>query len=219
MIYRIRGPVECDQFADDTALISIHDQRATALRNLQESVGRTSLWLQEWRLLVNIAKTQATEISRRTLPYPEPQITLGDMLSTSISRKYLGIMLSVNLNWNDHVTTVIRKATRLIAIMRKLRNSLTKNALTTFYKQYIRPVLEYASTTWCNLTQTQSGRLERCQQRAARLIIGMSLFQHICHSELLSSAKLASLSSRRKLAPALLGHQLDYKNTRLTSSR
>ena len=91
-------------------------------------------------------------------------ITLGDItLSTPISRKYLGIKLSANLTWNDHVTTVIKKATRLIAIMRKLRNSLTKkNALTTFYKLYFRPILEYASTTWCNLTQTHSGRLERC---------------------------------------------------------
>ena len=75
--YAIEGPVECDQFADDTALISIHDQGATALRNLKESVDRTSLWLQEWRLLVNIAKTHVMEISRRTMPYPEPQITLG----------------------------------------------------------------------------------------------------------------------------------------------
>ena len=105
------------------------------------------------------------------------------------------------------MTTVIKKSTRLIAIMRRLRNSLTKNALTTFYKLYIWPISEYASTTWCNLTQTQSGRLERCQRR-----IGMSLFQHIRHGELLSSAKLVSLSSRRKLALALLGHQLYYKN-------
>ena len=157
--YAIQEPVECDPFADDTALISIHDQRATALRNLQESVDRSSLWLQEWRLLVNIAKTLVMEISRRTLPYPEPQITLGDTtLSTSISRKYLGIMLSANLTWNDHVTTVISKATPLIAKMKKLRNSLTKKAITTFCKLYIRPILEYASTPWCNLTQLDAVR-------------------------------------------------------------
>ena len=64
LLYAIQGPVECDQFADDTALIFIHDQRATALRNLQESADRTSLLLQEWRLLVNIAKTHVMEISR-----------------------------------------------------------------------------------------------------------------------------------------------------------
>ena len=140
-------------------------------------------------------------------------MTLGDItLSISFSRKYLGIMQSANFTWNDHVTTVIKKATRLIATMRKLRDSLTKNALTTIYKLYIRPILEDASTTWCNLTQTQSYRLERCQRRAARLIVGMNLFQHICNGELLSSVKLASLSSLRKLALALLGHQLYYKN-------
>ena len=50
-------------------------------------------------------------------------------------------MLSADLNWNDHVTTVIRKATRLIAIMRKLRNSLTKKranyVLQTIYQANI----------------------------------------------------------------------------------
>ena len=97
-----------------------------------------------------------------------------------------------------------------MAIMIKLRSSLTKKRAMS-YKLYVRPILEYAFLTWCSLTQTQSSRLERCQWCAAKFIIGINLFQHICHGELLSSAKLASLSSRRKLAQALLGHQLYYK--------
>ena len=46
----VQGDVECDQFADDTTLLSIYMNRATAVVEMQLGVNSTSRWLTEWRL-------------------------------------------------------------------------------------------------------------------------------------------------------------------------
>ena len=43
----VQGDVECDQFADDTALLSIHMDHATAVAEMQLGVNSTSRWLTE----------------------------------------------------------------------------------------------------------------------------------------------------------------------------
>ena len=60
--------VECNQFADDTCLISTHKHPATSVSNLQNSVTCTEQWLRDWRLAVNVEKTMVMEVYRRCLP-------------------------------------------------------------------------------------------------------------------------------------------------------
>ena len=64
----VQGDVECDQFADDTALLSIHMNRATEVAEMQLGVKSTPRGLTEWRLQINASKTYVMEITRSTLP-------------------------------------------------------------------------------------------------------------------------------------------------------
>ena len=80
--------------------------------------------------------------------------------------------------------------------------------LKAIYICYIRPILEYASVTWSNLTRSEADQLERFQRRAARLILGIPLFKRVDHSLLLTAANLPTLESRRACALAVLGQQL-----------
>ena len=97
--------------------------------------------------------------------------------------------------------------------MRRLRSHLSSAALRTFYLQYVRPTIEYSDVAWSSLTKTQSDRLERLQRRAARITLGLSLYNsQIKHSELLGKVKWPTLSSRRSLHLATLGHKLYTKS-------
>ena len=59
------------------------------------------------------------------------------------------------------MTTVIKKATQLIATMRKLRNSLTKkNPITAFYKLYIR-IDKVEQSHFCESNCSAAARLNR----------------------------------------------------------
>ena len=204
----VTAPVQTNQFADDTALQSsalIHTQAAA---QLQESVNSTGVWLRAWHLRANLAKTKTMEIHRRKIPFSTNISLYGEKLATTDNHKHLGIIFSADLRWTKHVDAIIMKTSRLLGVLRRIHRSLTRHALSTFYLIYIRPILEYADIAWSNLPTTQSDRLERTQRKAARIILGLSLYEPTSHSRLLSSLNWPTLSSRRKLHLAQLGYAL-----------
>ena len=156
----VEAGVECDQFADDTALLSIHSNRDAAVANMQLGVNDTTRWLDDWRLQVNVLKTYAMEITRSTLPHPKPHILLGgSRLEVTSRQKHLGLDITATLSWKEHIASILQKAARVLGVLRRLRRSLSQAALRTIYICYIRPILEYASVTWSNLTRSEADQL------------------------------------------------------------
>lgn len=197
----------CDQFADDTSMSTIAPTCTAAVAGLQVSIDETSGWLADWRLLVN-KKSIVMEVTRRTLPSTY-EITLDNHRLTKATRhKHLGVQISADLRWTAHVEYVLAKASRQLGVLRRLRSSLTRPALCLFYKVYTRPILEYASVSWCSLSATLCDRLERFQRRVAKIILRRPLFEHSDHDELLRKIGWSSLSSRRQLKLAVLGRRL-----------
>ena len=58
--------------------------------------------------------------------------------------------------------------------MRKLKFKLDRKALETIYLVYIRPILEYGDVIWDNLTQYEKNELEKIQNEATRIAIGVT---------------------------------------------
>ena len=68
--------------------------------------------------------------------------------------KLLGVHLSYNLTWNEHVTHIVKKGSmRLYAIHALNKCRLTDRQLILVYCSITRSVLEYASPAWAGLTQ------------------------------------------------------------------
>ena len=136
----VEAGVECDQFADDTALLSILSNRDAAVANMQLGVNDTTRWLDDWRLQVNVLKTYAMEITRSTLPHPKPHILLGgSCLEVTSKQKHLGLVITATLSWKEHIASILQKAARVLGVLRRLRRSLSQAALRTIYICYIRP--------------------------------------------------------------------------------
>ena len=152
------------------------------------------------------------ETSRRALSTPLSIELVQDALTKMQSHRYLGVIFSHNLRWNNHVVYILTKATRLLSALRRLRSSLDQESLPHMYLTYIRPILEYACTAWDNLGTTQVDRLERFQRRAAKIILRRPLFVPSNHDELLATIGWPSLASRRKYFQAALGHRMATGN-------
>lgn len=198
----------CDQFADDTSMSTVAPTCTAAEAGLQTSLDESCAWLADWRLLVNKEKTIVMEVTRRTLPSTY-EITLDNHSLTKATRhKHLGVQISADLRWTAQVEYVLAKASRQLGVLRRLRSSLTRPALCLFYKVYIRPILEYASISWCSLSATLSERLERFQRRVAKHILRRPMFESCDHDELLREIGWSSLSSRRQVKLAVLGRRL-----------
>ena len=202
----------CDQFADDTALTAVAPTPTDAEEHLQLAVIESAAWLNLWKLIINTKKTVVMETTRRPLPW-QFTITLNEVpLSQVTSHKHLGITISSDLRWTAHVDSILAKASRLLGVLRRLRSSLSRDALCQFYIAYIRPILEYASIAWSNLTSTLATRLERLQRRAAKIILRRPLFCPSNHDEILAEIGWPTLSSRRTFHLAIFGYRLSVKN-------
>ena len=87
-----------------------------------------------------------------------------------MSTKALGVILHENLSWVKHVGKIHKKVAAGIGLLRRIRDFTSLDILIKIYKSLIQPHFEYASAVWDNLDVTLCQKLQKLQNRAARII-------------------------------------------------
>ena len=88
---------------------------------------------------------------------------------------FLGVTLDTRLTWKPHLEAVEAKATRKLAIMKKLAGTTwgaNSDILKQVYTGAVRPVVEYASTIWDTASKTNKSKLDTVQNMGLRIILG-----------------------------------------------
>jgi len=93
-----------------------------------------------------------------------------DLLSTVSSHTYLGITVSSDLKWHEHISNICLKATRTLNFVRRNTYCCSQEAKNLAYLSLVRPNLEHAATAWDPYTAKDIQQLERVQRRAARFV-------------------------------------------------
>jgi hypothetical protein len=93
--------------------------------------------------------------------------------------KHLGITLSADCKWSNHINTIITKTSKQVAVLRKLKFKVSRNFLETMYLIFIRSLLEYAGEVWDNCTLADSERLEKIQLEAAFIVTSLTSYASI----------------------------------------
>ena len=89
------------------------------------------------------------------------------------SDKHLGIFLSSDGTWHEHINYITAKAWIRINVMRNLKFLLDRRSLVEIiYISFIRPRLEYADVFWNNCMRYEVNALEKIQLEAARIVTG-----------------------------------------------
>ena len=151
-------------------------------------------------LKFNAGKCRMMLITRkRANSLPPPQIVLdGIELKRVHSYKYLGITITSNLSWTQHIIDCCNKTRRLIGLMyRQFHQYSSPATLTKLYCSFICPHLEYASIVWNPGLKGEVNALENVQKFALRMCTKQ---WSSSYDELLSSTNLPSLKDRRTQA-------------------
>ena len=117
---------------------------------------------------------QAQEVvfSRKSHILAHPPVLFKNVPVKKCSiQKHLGIHLDEKLNFNHHVKEKITKANKGIGVIKKLSNTLPRDALLTIYKSFVRPHLDYGDIIY-DQPQNESfcNKLENIQYNAALAI-------------------------------------------------
>ena len=95
----------------------------------------------------------------------------GTILKVVTSMKGLGLKVTKDLKWSDHVRYVTAKAHRMIGfIKRNCPEIINKKVLKLFYTSMVRSHLCHASEVWAPQTPMLIIEVEKVQRRASLFI-------------------------------------------------
>jgi hypothetical protein len=171
----INSVKNCDinLFADDTCLIKHGKNRNEIANNLNSDLVNIHKWAQKWLVKFSPTKTESLIISKKQNLDNHPPLYLdGHVILEAKHHKHLGIILSQDLSWNEHISNIISSCAKLVNVLRYLSFKLDKKTLETIYTSFIRPKIEYANIIYGNATKSQLKRLTNLEFEILRLIAG-----------------------------------------------
>ena len=180
-------------FADDTTVLEIVPPSKQSA--LQQAIDFISTWSQDNRLQLNPSKCKELHSCFKSSPPAHSAVELDGFVFERVnSAKVLGITISDDFKWNDHIFNITSKAAKRLYLLRQLKRAgICASDLVLFYCSTIRSVLEYACQVFhFGLPSYLSEELERIQKRALRTI-----FPHASYNSALKEAGIPSLYDRR----------------------
>ena len=144
-----------------------------------------------------MAKTELMIIGSRqrlNTQCDEVDIRIDDEMIKRVDRiKSLGLTI---LSWSNHVDEICRKVSSAIGAFKRIRHFISANTALQIYNALILPHFDYCSPVWDCLRGQSSDKLQKLQNRAARVITKLPF--HTSSNLLLDTLKWAKLSLRRK---------------------
>ena len=117
-----------------------------------------------------------------------------ELFNVSENFKLLGVVISSDLKWHEHVNFLSKKCNSRLWLLRRLTKlGAPQNILIDLYNKQIRSILEYAVPVWSpGLNNSDKVELERIEKTAFSII-----FCDKNYEKTLMTHKLQSLEERR----------------------
>ena len=192
----------CSIFADDTKVWN----RITCLEDaeyLQEDLHCLQEWTRVWRLNFNPTKCHVLHIGKNDQNY---LYHLNNyLLPVVTSEKDLGVQISHDLKSADNVAHQVKKANKMLGMIRRTFSYIDEHSFILLYKTYIRPHIEYCQQACYPYLSKDTDMLEKVQRRATKLVQSI---EHLSYPERLQKLKSYSLADRRLRADMITVHKI-----------
>ena len=122
----------------------------------------------------------------------------------------LGAMIDNELNFNQHIDDMSKKATNLLNLYRRNLHMCSREAKNSAYNMIVRPHLEYASTCWNAYIKRNIDKLEAVQRRAARFVLNLCDYHPTADlsGNIQKTLQWDSLQQRRAVADLCMFYEL-----------
>ena len=125
------------------------------------SVAEVFNWALANRLPLNGKKNKVLTVKEKRLSTKinnNPEITCNGSLLTNVMKvKLLGLEIDEELSFSEHITTVCKKVTQRIGLLKKIMNYLPLKRRFLYYKALIWLVINYASILWTDCDKEALG--------------------------------------------------------------
>ena len=157
-------------FADDALLYGIISNEVDCNR-LQADLLELEHWQDRWQMKFNPSKCKIICISTKKSPPLKKYVFCGSELDQIDSVSYLGVTLTNNLKWSQHVSSVSGKASKVLGLIKRNFWNCPRSVKEIAYTTLVRPKLEYGCEAWDPHFKKDISSLERVQRKAARFCL------------------------------------------------
>lgn len=176
-------------FADDTKIFA---NPLIDYDRLQDDLNTIVNWSKKWLINLNASKCTVLHVGSRN---PRLSYKLGDsQLKETKVQTDLGVKITEDLKWEEHIASITKKAKSLIYLIRKAFGVITPEMMLQIHKTFIRPILEYAFQVWSPYFVKDIELLERVQRSFTKI---PRLLKRRSYEERLEVLKLTTLKDRR----------------------
>jgi ribonuclease P/MRP protein subunit RPP40 len=183
-------------FADDTKVfkvIACDEDR----RELQSDLSALQEWSDTWLLKFHPDKCEVLTIGKDEQPaYPYYLESGGNRhpLNHVEYEKDLGITVSTNLDFDQHISEKVNKGNSMMGLIRRTFQYIDEENFKLLYKAFVRPHLEYGNAVWSPHKVEHITALENVQRRATKLVPAI---KDLPYEERLKRLCLPTLAYRR----------------------
>ena len=116
------------------------------------------------------------------------------LLEHSNVEKDLGVMIDSKLTFDQHISSIVKKANSLAGLIRRSFEYMDKKMFRQLFTTIVRPHLEYAAAVWNPHLRRHIIAIENVQKRASKLVPGL---RDLPYKEPLKVQNLATRVYRR----------------------
>ena len=118
----------------------------------------------------------------------------------------LGVTMDERLSWDKHIDSICSKVGAVIGAMRRVKPFVPLSTTKMLYNAIIQPYFDYCSSLWDNCGIGLKDKLQKYQNRAARVITGATY--DIRSSELLNNLNWKPLEERRNYLKSIFVYKV-----------
>ena len=123
----------CKLFADDAKISS---DITSSNSSLQDDLNNLTKWADRWNLPLNTSKCKCLHIGKSN---PRMQYTMnGHLLENVNFNKDLGVIMDSELKFHIQTSSAIKKANKILGLIKKTFANLDANTLPLLYKSMVR---------------------------------------------------------------------------------
>ena len=163
-------------YADDTEIYASSDNSSDLISKLNEDLKNMSRWMSINKLQIHPTKSKYMFIGSshniKNNICNEPILINSIPVPRVTNYKCLGVNLDDKLCWDSHIEMICKKVAAGIAAIKRVKPFVPPEMLKVIYNALVQPYFDYCSPLWNNCGIGLKEKLQKYQNRAARILTG-----------------------------------------------
>ena len=153
-------------YADDNTIYTVESNTDDLLKTLENETSLILNWFK-----VNEMKSNDDKCHLIVCNQDHVSVILGnETIEQSNSVELLGINIDANLNFNEHITNLCRKANQKLHALARISKYLNEDKLKILMKTFVQSQFNYCPLVWRFHNSTLNNKINKLHERALRIV-------------------------------------------------